>query len=98
VTFQQAVSVTDTQGGRTTTYTDRSPKSWALVEPLTNREALQVRQLTAVLTDALSLPYRADLKNTDRVKVDARTLQVQSIQDPDGRKRELRILAIEVEA
>jgi len=101
VTFQQQVLVSDGQGGNAVTYVDRVPSSWALVEPLSGREAIMAKQLTGVLLSALEIVYRSDLSITDRVKVPTpsgtRVLQLQSYQDPSGRRVELRIVAAEVQ-
>jgi SPP1 family predicted phage head-tail adaptor len=71
---------------------------WALIEPLSEREALQAAQKTAVLSTAVTIVYRADISVKNRVRIGARVLQVESYQDLDGKKDELRMLCSEAQA
>ncbi len=87
----------DGQGGHTKTWAVLAVV-WALVEPLTSREALQAQQTTAVLSTAVTIVFRSDISVKQRIRIGPRVLQIESYQDPDGRKDELRLLCSEVQA
>lgn len=97
VRIEQPVLAADGQGGHTTTWSLLAVV-WALVEPLTGKEALLASQVTAVLSTAVTIWYRSDLSVKDRILLGTRTLEIASYQDPDGRKDELRLLCSEVQA
>lgn len=97
VRIESSVLVPDGQGGHTQGWALRAVV-WALVEPLSSREALMAKQLTAVLNVALTLHYRSDLSVTDRILIGARVLHISSYQDPTGRRAELRVLCSEVQS
>ncbi len=97
IRIERPVHVADGQGGHTTTWSVRAVV-WALVEPLTGREALQAAQVTAVLSTAVTIWFRDDISVTDRILLRDRTIQIESYQDPDGRRDELRLLCSEVQA
>ena len=97
VRIEQAVSVTDGHGGQSTSWTARAVV-WALVEPLTSREALAAQQVTAVLSTAVTIWFRDDISVKDRICLRDRTLHIESYQDPTGRRDELRLLCSEVQS
>ncbi len=96
VRIEQSVLVPDGEGGHTQGWALRAVV-WALVEPLTSREALQAKQLTAVLNTALTIGFRDDVHVTDRILIRSRVLHISSYQDETGRRIELRILCSEVQ-
>lgn len=87
----------DGQGGHSKTWVVLAVV-WALVEPLSYREALQAAQNTAVLSTAITIVYRDDISVKNRIRIGPRVLQVESYQDLDGRKDELRLLCSEVQS
>lgn len=97
VRIEQPTLTSDGQGGNTKAWGVRAVV-WALLEPLTSREALQAAQTTAVLSTALTIVFRSDISVKDRIRVGDRTLQIESYQDPDGRQDELRLLCSEVQS
>lgn len=96
VRIEQAVLVSDGQGGHTQSWALRDVV-WAREEELTAREALMAKSLTAVLQTAWTIPFRTDLSATDRLLLGKRTLHLSSYQDTDGRRAELRLLASETQ-
>ena len=96
VRIESPVSVADGQGGQSVTWALRGVV-WALVEPITGREALMAQQLVAVLSTGVTIRFRPDLSIKDRILVGNRVLQVESYQDPDGGRVELRVLCSEVQ-
>jgi len=105
VRIEQPVLTSDGQGGHT--------QSWALLKvvnaeivPLGYRDALRAAQITSELALAITIwwtqPARLDstrgISVKDRVRWGSRTLQVESVQNPDGRRVELRLLCSEVQA
>jgi SPP1 family predicted phage head-tail adaptor len=97
IRIEASVLVSDGQGGHVQSWTLRAVVQ-AREEPLTNREALMAKQLTAVLQTAWTIPFRTDLAITDRFLLGARVLHLSSYQDIENRHAELRLLASEVQA
>ena len=92
VRIEKATLAADGQGGSSITGYALRAVVWALVEPLTSREALMAKQLTGVLNVALTMPFRSDLSLTDRILVGKRELHQQSYEDLTGRRIELRVI------
>jgi len=97
VQLQSATSVSDGQGGQTLTWA-KYATVWALIEPLSGREAINAAQLTADLSTGVTIWYRAGVSAKDRIVTGARTLEIDSVQDPTGLKDELRLLCHEAQA
>ena len=96
VRIEQSVLLADGQGGNSQGWALRAVV-WAAEEPLTSRDALQAKQLTAVLSCALTINFRDDVRVTDRVLIRSRVLRVAAHYDETGRRIELRILCSEVQ-
>lgn len=73
-------------------------KEYGAVTPLTGAETRQAAQLESVLATGVTIPFRADVKASDRIVVGSRTLEIQSLSDPTARRMELRLLCSEVVA
>jgi SPP1 family predicted phage head-tail adaptor len=100
VRIERANLVSDGQGGQKPGVPPWVLRAvvWALVEPLSSKEAQQAHVLTAQLNVALTLHFRDDLSITDRILIGARVLHLQSYQDQTGRRAELRVLCTEVQS
>lgn len=96
VRIEQAILVSDGQGGHVQSWALRAVV-WAREEPLSSREAVLAKTLTAVLLTAWTIPYRTDLKVTDRILCGARTIQLTSHADVEGKRAELRLLGAEAQ-
>jgi SPP1 family predicted phage head-tail adaptor len=66
--------------------------------PLSGQEAMQVGAQTSELRTKVTIRYRDDVTATQRIVWGDRTLQIGSMQDPDGRRRALELLCAEVQA
>jgi SPP1 family predicted phage head-tail adaptor len=97
VRIERKISVPDGQGGHVATWGLRAVV-YAKVEPLSGEETIAAQQLTGVLLSAVTIPFRDDFSNTDRLLIGSRVLNVRSYQDESGRRTELRILCSEVQA
>lgn len=97
VRIEQQVQTSDGQGGTTVSYALRCVVD-ALIEPLTGREVLAAAQVSAVLSTAVTIVFRSDISVKDRIRVRDRVLEVESYQDPTGRRDELRLLCSEVQS
>lgn len=65
--------------------------------PLNGREALYAAQLTAVLSSVWEIWFRDDISVKDRIKFKARTIEIESYQDPDDTRSELYLFCSEVQ-
>lgn len=99
--IDQAVATTDSQGGRSVTYTPRC-EVWGKVEvtQARGREDLTVAQIMSQLLTTITIWWRDDVSVTDRVVLTNpdRTLEIQNCIDPDGMRDYLRLLCAEVQA
>lgn len=95
IRIEQPTRTVDAQGGRSTTWATLATL-WALVEPLSGREALMAAQVTAVLSTGITIWFRDDISVKQRIVIGSRTLQIESFQDPTGMRDELRLLCSEV--
>jgi SPP1 family predicted phage head-tail adaptor len=96
ITIQRLGRASDGQGGGNLTPATIVANEPAQVLPVSGREALQASAVTAVMSSVVRLRYRSDVSVKHRVIFGARTLQVESVQDPDGRRRELQLFCSEV--
>ena len=66
----------------------------AQVEGQDGREAVITHALEGISTYRITARYRTDLLDTDQIELDTgRMLNITSISDPEGRRRELQIIA-----
>lgn len=96
VTIQQRSVVADGPD-KTVSWTTRA-EVWANVLPLSGSEAMTAAQLTAGLTTGVTIRHRTDVSAKDRILFGSRVLQIESYEDPDGKKRFLRLLCSEVQS
>jgi SPP1 family predicted phage head-tail adaptor len=97
VRLEALVSTADSHGGTVSTWTLIATVA-AAVWPVSGREAVLAGQMTAVSTAVVWIRWRTDLSVKDRVVFGARVLQIENIDDPDGRRTWLRLMCSEVEA
>lgn len=95
VLIQSPVRTPDGQGGFVLTWQDVDTV-WATVRQLAGREYLLAQQLGTALSHEVSMRYRADVVPSWRLIHDGRVLDVHSIANPDGRRRETLVLAEQV--
>lgn len=100
VTIQQRTMASDGMGGQTETWSTLATV-WAGVLPRqANREALVIaaNQLQARSGFDVRIRYRDDVSPSMRVSWRGNTLEVESVSDPDQRKREIVLSCISKEA
>lgn len=96
LTLQQPVRTPDGQGGFTLTWTDVATV-WADIRQLAGREYLLAQQLGTALSHEVSIRYRADVIASWRGKdTDNTVLDIHSVSNPDGLKRETLLLCEQV--
>jgi len=96
IRIEQAVQVSDGQGGHTTSYALRC-EPFAHERPLDGREALLAAQVTAVLSSVLEIWFRDDVSVKDRVLIGTRVLQIESYRDPKNDRVELYLFCSEIQ-
>jgi len=70
---------------------------WGSVEDLSGREFYEARQVPAAeVTTRVCIRYRSDVEPTMRVIHGGRTLEIVSVLDPEGRKRETILMCREL--
>lgn len=96
LTIQQPVRTPDNQGGYSLSWQDVATV-WADVRQLAGREYLMAQQLSTALSHQVSMRYRADVVPSWRgVDEDGNVLDVHSVANPDGVKRETVLLCEQV--
>jgi len=97
IRIEQATLTSDGHGGSTVAWSPRCVV-WAHERPLTGRESLAAQQVTATLSTVFEIWYRTGLSVKDRVKLGARTCEIESIVDPKDDRKELHLACSEVSA
>jgi SPP1 family predicted phage head-tail adaptor len=98
VTIQSMTAGTDGQGGTTKTFATLASSVPAAVLPLSGIENVAAGKQTSELRTKVTIRYRSDIGVAQRIVWGSRTLEIGSIQDPDGRRRSLDLLCAEVQA
>jgi SPP1 family predicted phage head-tail adaptor len=95
VTLQSATETQDDYGapvpGWATTAT-----VWGEVVDLSGREFFAAQQVNAEVSTRIRIRYRTDVTPKMRAIANGRTLEILSVLDPEGRKRELHLMCKEV--
>lgn len=95
VTIQAQTTTQDEYGQPVQTWSDVATV-WASVEDLSGREFFAAQQIAAEVTTRVTIRYRAGIEPDMRVIAGGRTLDIRSVQDPDGRRRQLVLMCREV--
>lgn len=98
IKIQRLTAAADGQGGQgqsPTTLIDRYPAQ-VLPAGARDRERMAGNALTASLLSLVRMRYRSGISVKDRIVFDGRTLQIENLQNPDGKKIELHALCSEV--
>lgn len=95
VTIQSVAEVADANGGLVETWSDVATV-WAAVETTNAREAWRLQQLGMRADHMITIRYRDDVTNRNRVILDGRPMLVRGVRDPDRRKAWLVINAEEM--
>ena len=70
--------------------------SYAFVRALSAREIDKAQQVAQEVTHLVKIPYLAGVKEAMLVVHDGRTFRIEGVEDPDERKVELWLYALEV--
>lgn len=100
ITIQRLAPAPDGRGGQGLAPVTRVANYPAQVLPAGARalERFQAGAVTAGLLSIVRMRYRSDVSVKDQIVFGARTLQIQNLQNPDGKLIELQALCSEVEA
>ena len=71
---------------------------WAEVVDLSGREFWDSQQVQSEISTRVRIRYRDGIEPTMRVIHGDRTLEIQAVLDPDGRRRELHLMCRELES
>lgn len=94
VTIQSRNVGADTFGAPVVTWSDAA-EVWADVQPLMGRELYEARQVKPDVSHKVTLRYYAGLTPRHRLLFEGRVLLIQSVLNPDKRKRFHEVMAIE---
>ncbi len=97
ITLQAMTAGSDGQGGGTKTFSTLVANLPAAVVPVSGQEAVQAGAQTSELRTKVTIRYRTDARVTQRIVWGSRTLEIGSIQDPDGRRHSLELFCSEVQ-
>ncbi len=96
VTIQRLVTGQDDYGQPLDAWQDVATV-WAKVEDLTGREYFQAQQVPTVqVSSRVTIRWRSDVKPEMRVLASNRLLDIKAALDPDGKRRELQLMCLEV--
>ena len=94
VTIQSRTVAADTVGHPVETWATLASVS-ADILPMGGAEPFHSDQFDARVSHDITIRYRTDVTPNMRVVWGSKTLDVEAVMDPDGRRRSLRILALE---
>jgi len=84
---------TDNEGGGSTTTWSEIGRPWAELIGLDGRESVMNKVLEGVSVRRIRVWYRTDIDDKCQISADGLTLNVRSVADPWGTRRELVIIA-----
>jgi SPP1 family predicted phage head-tail adaptor len=68
--------------------------TWARLEDLSGREYFSAKQVASDVTTRFRTRYFAGITSKHRLFLNGQQYDIESVQDPDGRRRELIIMAV----
>lgn len=97
LTIQQPTVTTNSYGEPITTW-GALATVWGSIRPLSGREATNTGadQVQASVQHDVRIRYRGDITPRMRIVCGARTFDIETVDDPDGRRAMLRLLCREV--
>lgn len=95
VTIQQSLPDRDSYGTEIARWSDVATV-WAEVTDISGREYVAMQQAVSNVSVRVRIRYLAGLQPTMRVLFGARTLDIVSILDAEGRNRELHLMCQEI--
>ena len=95
VTIQEKSASQNTYGEEVITWTDLATV-WAAVEPLTGREFLEGKQITAEVSTRIRIRYRSGITPEMRVEFGSIVYDIHSIIHLEEREREIHLICQEI--
>ncbi len=95
ITLQQKTVTRDSYGAEVISWTDVATV-YAFVQPLQGREFFESQRINAEITAKITIRFRAGIRPFDRIKYGDRLFDIQSVINPDERRRELQLMVKEV--
>ena len=95
VTIKQKTATQDAYGDEVITWVSWATV-WAAVEPLTGREFLAARQVTAEVTTRIRIRYRSGILPEWRVTFGTKNYDIHSILHIEEREREIHLMCQEI--
>lgn len=95
ITIQQYTASRDSYGGEVQAWSDVAT-SWAQKVHRTSREFFAAQKVNAETTDIFIIRFRSGIIAKMRVIFDGKTYDIIGANDPDGSRRELHLICIEV--
>jgi SPP1 family predicted phage head-tail adaptor len=92
ITIKRSVDVPDSHGGFDTTWQDVATV-WAEVISQNGREAVIASALLGVSSYKITVRYGVAVNVADQIHYDGKTLNIRSVDDPDGKRVGLVIFA-----
>ena len=92
ITISASVETDNGRGGSATAWTPIA-KPWAEVLGLDGRESVMNKVLQGVSVYRIRIRYRADIEPKQQIRFGSATLNIKSVSDPFGTRRELVIMA-----
>lgn len=83
----QSPSRRDEEGGGAEITWQTEAEAWARIEPLSGREEVSAEKRRGRLRHTVTLRWRPGLGPTQRLLHGRRVLDIESVADPDGRRR-----------
>lgn len=100
VQIQSLTNTTDEGGGNVqswTTFATVWANVLAIIRRLSTSEPVEWQQVTSQLHYQVEMRYREDVKPQMRLLWGDHTLRIDSVRDPDGMRRRLMLMCLEVE-
>lgn len=94
VTLEAPIETPDALGGVIRSFAPRATL-WAALEPLSGGETAEADQPLGRAKYRVRLRWRNDVTAGMRIRAGARWLDIETVQDPDGRRREIWCLCVE---
>lgn len=97
IEIQSETGVKDPDSGEIIPGWTTFARVWAEVADLSGREFWDSQQVQSEVSTRVRIRYLDGVKPTMRVIHGSRTLQIEAVIDPDGRRRELQLMAREIQ-
>ena len=95
VTIQEKSALQNNYGEEVITWTDLATV-WAEVEPLSGREFLEVKQITAEVSTRIRIRYRSGITPEMRIEFGSIVYDIHSIIHIEEREREIHLMCQEI--